>query len=567
MNQPQMRTGRTTFLACVFLFNLPFSDGTSCAQPADNVRVRESIEAFGADPAKLAALRRAIRRMRELEPMHPFSWSFQANIHWRPEFPDYLLEQANSPFAPAELRLFREDSTFTPTPDVFNQCPHGNWWFLPWHRAYLFYFERVLQWAADDDSLSLPYWNYSATSQRSLPEAFRQPAAADGCYNPLYLPAAFETVDANGRVQSFPMRNGLFNRGLTELASPAVALNALDRIQFVGSVDGDSFGGAPAIDLTERSAQGALEQRPHNIVHVAIGGDGVVVGDEFRIGYMSTPTTAARDPIFWLHHSNIDRLWEVWLNLQGGRENPGDSPWLDKTFTFFDVGDDGEPKPVTIAVRDLLSTSQLHYRYDDISRPVAPLLAQHAAHGIQARILASSRAPDLHSAAIHAHGHDDSTTKAISLMSATPTEVAVSPVNEAAGKELRLLAKDSKQQFVLALNEIELQGPTAAYYDVFLNRPANEEAAPESPHYAGVVTFFGLDHSHAHHGDHTVTLRFDVTKIIAGAADSDGPDLRVELIPQSATAPLAPTMQAIRGESRRVATVKSIELQVVPMPR
>ena len=24
-------------------------------------------------------------------------------------------------------------------------CPHSNWWFLPWHRAYLFYFERVCQ--------------------------------------------------------------------------------------------------------------------------------------------------------------------------------------------------------------------------------------------------------------------------------------------------------------------------------------------------------------------------------------------------------------------------------------
>src|SRR5215217_1760202 len=31
-----------------------------------------------------------------------------------------------------------------------NYCPHGNWWFLPWHRAYLFYMEELLREAVSD---------------------------------------------------------------------------------------------------------------------------------------------------------------------------------------------------------------------------------------------------------------------------------------------------------------------------------------------------------------------------------------------------------------------------------
>lgn len=47
----------------------------------------------------------------------------------------------------------------------------------------------------------------------------------------------------------------------------------------------------------------ALRQRPHNTMHTLIGG---VTGD------MTDQTMAAYDPIFWFHHSNIDRLWATW---------------------------------------------------------------------------------------------------------------------------------------------------------------------------------------------------------------------------------------------------------------
>ncbi|KAF4345525.1 Tyrosinase [Fusarium beomiforme] len=42
-----------------------------------------------------------------------------------------------------------------------------------------------------------------------------------------------------------------------------------------------------------------LESRPHGAIHSAIGGDMV-------------PNTSPNDPIFFLHHTQIDRLWALW---------------------------------------------------------------------------------------------------------------------------------------------------------------------------------------------------------------------------------------------------------------
>ena len=77
---------------------------------------------------------------------------------------------------------------------------------------------------------------------------------------------------------------------------------------------------------------------------------------------MTDPRCAALDPIFWLHHGNIDRLWNNWLGLGGGRANPPDAAWRSQTFSFVDeTGAD-----VTLSVDEVLNAAaQLQYIYDD----------------------------------------------------------------------------------------------------------------------------------------------------------------------------------------------------------
>ena len=105
--------------------------------------------------------------------------------------------------------------------------------------------------------------------------------------------------------------------------------------------------------LDDGGAAGAIEAAPHNLVHKTIG----LQGD------MGSPTTAARDPIFWLHHANIDRLWVKWTDPARGRIPPvDDDVWMTTKFTFVD--EDGNEQ--TMSGAEVLDTQfQLGYRYDD----------------------------------------------------------------------------------------------------------------------------------------------------------------------------------------------------------
>ena len=58
-----------------------------------------------------------------------------------------------------------------------------------------------------------------------------------------------------------------------------------------------------------------LDQNPHFFTHFALGGD------------MAEFSTVGGDPMFYLHHANIDRLWESWNRL--GNTNPTDPKYLE----------------------------------------------------------------------------------------------------------------------------------------------------------------------------------------------------------------------------------------------
>src|SRR6266542_2904093 len=186
--------------------------------PAPSVFVRRDVWTLQADapwdPITIAYAR-AVRTMQARPMSDPTSWSFQAALH----------------------------ATFVrPANPVWNGCQHASWFFLPWHRMYLFFFEKIV----------------------------RAAVIADGG------PAHFAV------------------------------------------------------------ASGILELQPHNVIHTVIGGPRPGTATGCAIGQMTDPRCAALDPIFWLHHANIDRLWNRWLDLGGGRANPADNAWLSQRFDFFD---------------------------------------------------------------------------------------------------------------------------------------------------------------------------------------------------------------------------------------
>lgn len=381
---------------------------------------------------------------------NPTSWIYQANMHGIPS---------------SETRRLT----------AWRTCNHGSFFFFPWHRMYLYYFERILRQASGDPTLALPYWNYSDfPDQRFLPEPFRNRLLADGSVNSLYV----------------EQRAPGMNEGTMALAAAEVGYStAFQRTNFMHTTSGgQSFGGLRIANSTHRgTGAGALEGRPHNQVHVVVGGSN---------GWMRQVEMAARDPIFWLHHTNIDRLWERWLQLGGGRANPTtDSDWMSDRFTFFDEN----ARQVTLRGSDIVNTvQQLNYRYDD-----APLSNQ-----ILLRSMGDSESLSTQS------------TGTPQLLAVTPmnnqqmlVELSETPVSvtlrfpETQGA--RVFAARALEQSSLTLNVegVEFNPNNSIPYEVYVNLPKGVAPDRNSPYYVGRLALF------AH--PQKATLSLDISEAVS----------------------------------------------------
>ncbi|XP_039688560.1 polyphenol oxidase A1, chloroplastic [Medicago truncatula] len=104
----------------------------------------------------------------------------------------------------------------------------------------------------------------------------------------------------------------------------------------------------------------SIENVPHNTIHTW-SGDNRQPNHENMGNFYS----AARDPVFFSHHSNIDRLWSIWKTLGGKRKDFNDKDWLESEFLFYDEN----KNLVKVNVKDCLDTQKLGYVYQDVDIP------------------------------------------------------------------------------------------------------------------------------------------------------------------------------------------------------
>ena len=78
---------------------------------------------------------------------------------------------------------------------------------------------------------------------------------------------------------------------------------------------------------------------------------------------MADFSTVGGDPLFYLHHANMDRIWESWNRL--GNNNPTDPKYLNRKFAFGDRSGKRVDLPVSAGDR----TAQLGYEYDSYEKP------------------------------------------------------------------------------------------------------------------------------------------------------------------------------------------------------
>ena len=401
-------------------------------------------------------------------------------------------------------------------------CPHGNWWFYVWHRGYLGFVERTIRDLSGDKTFALPYWDWTQSPQ--IPDAM-----FDGVLNPtsgafekytgnLAVFSSFAKLpmaDYWGTL-SGAQKSQLAARGYKQFDDLWNDVTGLDptppgngisgNIAFATtcaarylSRDNPKLDPKTAYDVspfvitsgivlptdfyseqiylsftsektpshntapTKATKFSLLEALPHNKVHNAIGGVGAL--DPGPYGNMVNFLSPV-DPVFFLHHSNIDRLWDVWTRRQQHLGLPilpsGDDlkTFSNEAFLFFvDNGHyvtDGK-------AGDYTSTDVFGYDYEpgfgealvDAPSGVAAKVAAAPVQGLSKGGVGSVRAE---SSQIERHlASADSRPLAVSLTVTRPQESS-----------------------------------TAREFDVLVNAPADvTQVGADSPYYAGTVAFFG----------------------------------------------------------------------------
>lgn len=403
-------------------------------------------------------------------------------------------------------------------------CPHGNWWFYVWHRAYLGFFERIIRDLSKDPTFALPFWDWTTNPRMPAQsfagvltpagDAFRpfirnldvfqkfiQPTMNNywNGLNPGQLAQlkargydSFKRMwdDVNGAdptstsdppnayagniayanpsgARYLTADNAGFDAKTANTVSPNVVSGGLSATQFNSPIGPWSFTSqktpshnTPAGPKTIFST---LEGMPHNNVHNYIGGVGPLNPGPY--GYM-TNFLSPVDPVFFLHHSNMDRLWDVWTRSMQGSNRPWEpsdddrQTFMSEPFLFFI---DGTGKPIlTYTPEDCFEIEKFNYVYQGgfggnlIQPKMLTDLAQ-PAPAITGVVTGDRAAVSIPAPAIRAH-----------------------------------LAQPNQASLFAEVTVTRQRLSAARTFDVFIGTPDDlNRPDADTRHYAGTVAFFG----------------------------------------------------------------------------
>lgn len=310
--------------------------------------------------------------------------------------------------------------------------------FLPWHRCFVFYFEQIIATITGKPDFALPYWNYSTadTAFRGvIPPQFRMSGDPD-------FGSLFDEKRNSGVNNGDPIQKAV--------PGDPLSLSALSQTAY--SSDPPVPGFCQDLDFGL-----------HGHVHVLVGGP----------KNMGDVPYAAQDPVFWLHHANIDRLWASWN--AAGHANPS----LNQTFTFAD----GTGKAVVANIADFLDLSKLGYTYDRFE-PVpgaVPMVSAKPASAVRESIAVTAANGGI----------------ALGLKATRVTLDPVPSVRSVAAK-VGQLAPGRKIQ--LLISGLSANTQPGVLYVLYLDLPENPTQQQLDDHRIGTFSFFGISHSKEHVG-------------------------------------------------------------------
>ena len=466
---------------------------------------RISASDFANSPARVIALEKAVRGMKARNTLakntaaYRTSWAYWANMHgffspagataFKNSAPDMnhcgqlsgsALNLCISYYN--HVQGFNIPSDGGITSGVWGKCQHGNLQFLTWHRMYLKYFERVMRKSSGDPNFTLPYWDYyddvTASGDILLPKVVRNGAAA-------WMIDQFRTP------------------GLNASTTP---------------IDKDTGSAEQAFDFNDFSNfSSTLEGQPHGAMHCGAGWD-CQAPDIGRV------PMAGLDPVFYMHHANIDRLWQCWMvrkangatiNLAWAKANLGmPQSWFDQVWKFVDENG----APVQMKVSDLFEPGGIDYKYDQVKNCVPSPTEGPVLEGpVRERATVSS-------------------TGAVSLKGRTQSVPLSASTLEGPEPELPEEIHVEPGRSMLILREVRIEGGhPGVSYEIHLSRKSD----PSQDVFVATISWFGVMEEHEGHDmgekpGHRL-LFYDVTSELAKLGNPPESDIAVTFHPSRET--------------------------------
>jgi len=209
--------------------------------------------------------RKALVNLKEL------SWLYQLLCHRKDQAA--LTDNEKQRYICA-FNMVNNDGTLGQLCDIHAEwhAQHTNPRLLPWHRIFLYLFEEALHNYHPD--VCIPYWDWTKPEEQHFPD---------------WLVGVLPTVH-----------------------TPTRTINVIRSPGPDGVLSSIAAGGPSAMAKTTYDTFTSPINGIHGSVHIWVGGT------------MSDASVSPADPVFWLHHANLDRLWWVWYNSSAGNhQNPG----------------------------------------------------------------------------------------------------------------------------------------------------------------------------------------------------------------------------------------------------
>ncbi|KAI7752412.1 hypothetical protein M8C21_026987, partial [Ambrosia artemisiifolia] len=396
---------------------------------------------------------------------------------------------------------------------------HNNWLFYPFHRWYLYFYERILGKLINDPTFALPYWNWDNPTGMMIPAMFEAPGTNnDPRANPLFDPYR-NVVHLPPAILDLQFRG--IESGASCIDQVSVNLSTMFNQMVTSATDTDSFFGTDP--NAPNPIVGTIERGAHISMHAWVGNPRLPNREDMGNFY-----SAGYDPLFYSHHSNVDRMWKIWKDLNSkGHLEPTSQDWLNASYVFYDENEE----LVRVYNKDCVDINKMGYDYE---RTALPWIQSRPTPRVKgSNVVAKSIGTVKKVKDVKFPLKLDKTVKVLVKRPATN----------------RTKADKEKANEMLFLNGITFNSEMFLKFDVLVNDVDDGiETTAASSEFAG--TFSQVPHKHGDKMLMTSGAAFGITELLEDMEAEGDEYLLVTLVPQSGTDD---------------ATVSEIKIQLVPI--